>query len=61
MSGKDAFEVADKNGLQSSHHMSSHDSSQISEGGFLDFQRSFECYIFSNFMLLFLLSSDKFS
>ena len=34
MSDKDAFEVADKNGLQSSHHMSSHDSSQISGGGF---------------------------
>ena len=41
MSGKDAFEVADKNGLQSSHHMSSHDSSQISEGGFFRFPEVF--------------------
>ena len=41
MSGKDAFEVADKNGLQSSHHMSSHNSSQISEGGFFRFPEVF--------------------
>ena len=41
LSGKDAFEVADKNGLQSSHHMSSHDSSRLSEGGFFRFPEVF--------------------
>ena len=41
MSGKDAFEVDDENGLQSSYHMSSYDSSQISEGGFFRFLEVF--------------------
>ena len=53
--------VADKNSPQSSHHMSSHDSSQSGGGFFSDFQRSFECYRFSNVLLQFLLNSDMFS
>ena len=60
MSGKDAFEVADKNGLQSSHHMSSHDSSQIFGLWRSFFQMmSFGFYRFSNLMLLFLFYFHK--